>query len=341
MKRVMMFTCAVFCAVGMMAQDKEDLFQQCLVKENSGYLAVAKQLLEQPDAKNWVATRMERTESPEEWYIASILLARIEQPDVFREFQEFWTDICLKYGADLRRGQISGYTVAFSKKGPERRYVQEAVRDEQGKIVYGEEKETLNRPRIIKSFTPKRKTVEKYTEAEVQAGIARNTAVRKAILERALKFMCQESVLVQEELLSMVGTLWTDSNIKRHKDDPSIADIVFRKTADDERLSLSIRFNALSRFATKGGRQEAVNFTLVMLVDARLGEKNNPEHYGAIFSACSLLQYLGTGDDLAKLKALHPKEEWRQKILWETIQKLEERLEKERTGELVPLDIPR
>ena len=213
---VTMCACLVRGDVASLATD----FEKAKTSTGDAYRDVAHRIVNNPDAKAFL---IGKTQNTNDAIIASILLARIDSPDVFKEFQEFWTLMCNRYGNERRNVLISGPTIAFAKKGPERRYVREALLDENGNRVY---EVWVSSNGLYKSTSTKYHTVEKYTDVEVEAGIARNKTARKAILEQFLKFMDEGNAYIQEEILDMANEFWRSGRSARYKDEPILDDII-------------------------------------------------------------------------------------------------------------------
>lgn len=146
---------------------------------------------------------------------ARFMLARIEHPEVFADLANE-TQKCRGPSGE-RPGFLSGVLFQFVKRGPESKYVEERIRDKDGKPVFepsvastGETKLKGMRAKVIK--------VEKYTDAEVQTGIARNAAARQAVLEHFLKFLDDGDAYEQSEMVELVNRLWGRGRIKRTED---------------------------------------------------------------------------------------------------------------------------
>lgn len=146
---------------------------------------------------------------------ARIILARIEHPEVFADFASElrkWKGL-----SGERPGFLSGSLMQFVKRGPESKYVEECVRDREGKVVF-EPSGSSNGKITLKGMRPRLVKLEKYTDAEVQAGIARNTAARQAVLEHFLKFLNEGDAYEQSEMVELVSRLWGRERITRAGD---------------------------------------------------------------------------------------------------------------------------
>ena len=137
---------------------------------------------------------------------ARILLARIEHPEVFADFaneiQKWREGEKSPKPRGGRPGFLSGMLMSFLKRGPETKFVDEKVGRRE--TSFG------NRPEF--------KRVEKYTDAEVQAGIARNAAARQAVLEHFLRFLDEGDAYEQSEMVELVYRLWGSNRSTRTGD---------------------------------------------------------------------------------------------------------------------------
>ena len=134
---------------------------------------------------------------------ARILMVHIKHPEVFAEFanqiQKWREGEKSSQPRGGRPGFLSGLLLSYVSHGPESKFVY--VRDD------AEDK----RPAVTNGLTIRglhRKQVEKYTAAEVAAGIARNAAARQAVLEHFLKFLDEGDAYEQSEMVELVNRLW-------------------------------------------------------------------------------------------------------------------------------------
>lgn len=132
-----------------------------------------------------------------------ILIARIQHPKLFAEFEnninEWRSGEKTTKPSYGRPGLLSGMLLLFVELGPQNKYVY--VRDDAP-----ERNQSSSNGLIARGLY--RKKVEKYTDAEVQAGIARNAAARQAVLERFLKFLDDGGAYEQSEMVDLVNRLW-------------------------------------------------------------------------------------------------------------------------------------
>lgn len=147
---------------------------------------------------------------------ARILLARIKQPEVFPEFdieiQRWREGESSGYPRGGRPGFLSGLlTQSVLKRGPENKYIE--VNDGWEPLSGGS-----NQTSAIIMRRMVYKKIDKYTEAEVSAGIARNAAARQAVLEHFLKFLDEGDAYEQSEIVELVNRLWGQDWPKRTGD---------------------------------------------------------------------------------------------------------------------------
>ncbi|MDI6775554.1 MAG: hypothetical protein QME60_09260 [Verrucomicrobiota bacterium] len=144
---------------------------------------------------------------------ARILVARIQHPEVFAEFanqiQKWREGEKSSQPRGGRPGFLSGLLLSYVGHGPESKYVY--VRDEAE-----DKRHSGTNGLTIRGLH--RKQVEKYTDAEVQAGIARNAAARQAVLEHFLKFLDEGDAYEQSEMVELVNRLWGRDRSKRTGD---------------------------------------------------------------------------------------------------------------------------
>jgi len=146
---------------------------------------------------------------------ARFMLARIEHPEVFADLAneiQKW-----RKPSGERPGFLSGVLFQFVKRGPESKYVEERVRDKDGKIVFEPSGSTKGEVKL-RGMRAKLVRVEKYTDAEVQAGIARNAAARQAVLEYFIKFLVEGDAYEQSEMVDLVNRLWGRGRSQRTAD---------------------------------------------------------------------------------------------------------------------------
>lgn len=146
---------------------------------------------------------------------ARILVMRIQHPKVIAEFadeiQKWREGEKSSKPRGGRPGFLSGILMQFVKRGPESRYVDEKV----GRRTWETQGPATNK---IVFHDATYKKVEKYTDAEVQAGIARNAAARQAVLEHFLKFLDEGDAYEQSEMVELVNRLWGRERFKRMGD---------------------------------------------------------------------------------------------------------------------------
>jgi len=142
---------------------------------------------------------------------ARILLARQYHPHVFADYEELIKKMRKDYPHDERPGFLSGTLLRFTKQGPENKYVDEKI----GRKTWQDVGPVTNK--VVWSDAVYKKT-EKYTDAEVHAGIARNAAARQAVLEHFLKFLDDGDAYEQSEMVELVNRLWGRERSTRTRD---------------------------------------------------------------------------------------------------------------------------
>jgi hypothetical protein len=151
---------------------------------------------------------------------ARILLARIRHPDVFAGFANEIEEWRVREKSSRPRGGrpgfLSGLLMQFVWRGPESKYVY--VRDDSR-----EQLQSSTNRLVMRGLYQKK--VEKFTDGQVAAGIARNAAARQAVLEHFLKFLGEGDAYEQSELVDLVVCLWGRSRSKR-TEDPAVVDHV-------------------------------------------------------------------------------------------------------------------
>lgn len=225
-----------------MAEDLElpHWFTNALQSKGNAYRESVTNILNKAEAIRQMEEIL-RTHSAESAYArqAHILLARVKYPSIFSDY-ELGLQRFLKGAHDYRPGFLSGFLMNFTKLGPEHKVVDEYERDANGKIYFTERASSTNK---VVGMRAVRKKVEKYTDAEVQAGIARNAAARQAVLEHFLKFLDEGDPYEQSEVVDAVYRLWGSASLDRRKDEP-LADDLIKSVYDDDSRSLFVRYMA-------------------------------------------------------------------------------------------------
>lgn len=129
-----------------------------------------------------------------------ILLAHIRRQDVFVEFEHELNTWRGERHDQPSHGQLSKRLFLLIRRGPERCCVVESA----GWVSWP----TNSQHRKPILILPKRKEVERFSDAEVAVGIERNSAARLAVLEHFLKFMEEDTPYEQSEMVLLAAKLW-------------------------------------------------------------------------------------------------------------------------------------
>jgi len=253
--------------------------------------------------------------------LARIMLARVEHPEIFGGFNselQTW-----KAQSGKRPGFLSGALLQFVKRGPEDKYVEDYVRDNNGKIVFepsGSAKGSVK----LKGMRAKSVRIEKYTDIEVQAGIARNAAARQAVLERFLKLLDEGDAYEQSEMVDLINRLWGRDRIKRTVDLTVVdnvpdADALFEAVFKDLSRPEAARMRAA--YCLPNSKKLEVRAFMLGVVT------NNPAEYKQSYDVVDrALVFLESGADaneLAVLKSQTNAPAWKREKIEKTIHAIE------------------
>ena len=253
-----------------------------------------------------------------------VLLARRQQPDVFAEFD--------RNIAECRKGQTSSLThgwspgilagrlMLFTKQGPESRYVYE--RDDVA------DRNLTNTNRLILRGLHQKK-VEKYTDAEVAAGIARNAAARQAVLEHFLKFLDEGDAYEQSELVDLVNRLWGRERLRRTadlavvdhvQDAEALIEVVFR----DESRPAAARMRAA--FCLPDDKRQEVQVFMLNVVTNTPADDRGQQSEDMINRALAYLKSSADANTLAVLKTQTNGPAWKREKIEKASHVIEARL---------------
>lgn len=266
---------------------------------------------------------------------ARILVARIQHPEVFAEFANEihkW-----RQGEESsqprggRPGFLSGMLMAFVNRGPENRFFDEKVGRRQ--TAFG------NRPDF--------KKVEKYTDAEVAAGIARNAAARQAVLEHFLKFLDEGDGYEQSEMVELVNRLWGRNRDQRIQD-LTMVDNMADVDALIESVFIGDSHTAAARmhaaFCLADANKPEVQTFMLQVVTNTPPDDIYHQSEEMLNRALAYLESSADANGLAVLKSQTNGPAWKREKIEKTIHAIEGRLF-ERSGDgtegLPPLDIHR
>jgi len=313
-----LFAIMVFCVCEVRSDVKQELFNRCVVSENTNYLHAVSLLFQQQDTKTFlsnvtVSFHVQITDRR----LADILLCRMEYPQVFCEVAKYVSSMRKKPDAiSGRPGYLSGFLWTFAGKEPEDKYVDEQC----GTKFVG----------IIE--TPTYKKVEKYSDQKVAQGKALNLAAQYALVEYYLKFSGDFNNYEMAEMLECMQKLEKGGFPEKgqRRQGHVITKDLLEAAAVDSKRPISVRIKALSLLPPKEVDLQAIAaLEFAALADPTLLDENNKIHYDTIFKACSFFKDFGTAEDLMKLKSLTHKDKWRSKLADEAIRTLESRLGKE------------
>jgi hypothetical protein len=255
---------------------------------------------------------------------AQILLARLHFPDVFAEFDRkinHWRERekSLRPLVD-RPGFLCGNLLSYTRRGPE------------NKLVYVRDDAELQRQSVTNRLVIRglhRKQVEKYTDAEVEAGIERNAAARQAVLEHFLKFLHEGDAYEQSEMVKLVYELWGP-----HRKVRGVDLTVTDNVPDAEELIAAVFHNpeapALARMEaavslSNPPPQEFQSFML-NIVTNHVPEDVGDMEWTLLNRALYQLKLSGDTNALAVLKSQTNGPSWKLEKIEKTAQSIENRL---------------
>jgi len=254
---------------------------------------------------------------------ARILLARQYHPHVFADYEELIKKMRKDYPHGERPGFLSGTLLRFTKQGPENKYVDEKI----GRKTWQDVGPATNK--VVWSDAVYKKT-EKYTDAEVQAGIARNAAARQAVLEHFLKFLDDGDAYEQSEMVELVNRLWGRERIKRTKDlavvdnVPDVDDLIESVYKDDSR-SLFVRYTA-ALCLPKEKQGDLQGFMLTVVAKSMSADFFQSDDL--LNRTLSNLESSADAAALAALKSQTNGPKWKVDAVIKTTRKIEARLSK-------------
>lgn len=302
------------CTQVTMADSLTNNFQDCMTSVGTQYLRAVSNLFQQTDAKTFLMyLSTSQSARQAERRLADILVGRMDKPNVFDE--------CSKRVADLRkrpdvvggrRGYFAGFLLEFTTRGPESRYVDEA----DGNTFVG----------IIETTQYKR--VEKYTDADVDKGKARNAAARLAVVEYFLKFSRDfNNYCEMPELLDVMKRLEYGRHGRAGGKRPSgsirtedlIEDVLKDETAD-----IPVRVAAVFLLPEDKLDKAAVAGLMVKALQDE-GLQDDRKYRRTAETASAFLSVYGDRQSLSALKANTPTAEWLREIVDKTIKEISAR----------------
>jgi hypothetical protein len=260
------------------------------------------------------------TEQPETLiaHQTRIFLARLNFSTVFVDYTTLIARWRRNYPQNDRSGRLAGILLRFTKQGPENKFVEEYVRDENGKIQF-EAISGANNVGTLRGMRIMRKMVEKYTDADVAMGIARNAAARQAVLEHFLKFLEEGDAYEQSEIVDLVSRLWGSmSSSDRRREEP-LADNLIEDVYNDGSRPVLVRYTAAMNLPEN--RQHGIQ---VLMLNIATNTMNTSEDL--VNRALCFLESSGDANTLAVLKSQTNGPLWKQEKIERTSRTIESRL---------------
>lgn len=307
-------------------------------KKGEPYRQAVEAVIRDPIAPQYLEEALQiEDEDTDKARYARILLARIHHPEIFdglaKEIQR-WRDNPAFLDKSIRQGVLSGLLLRYLNQGPENNFVY--VPDEKENAEWTNKHEG----RVMPSWH-KRKKVEKYTDAEVEQGIARNAAARQAVLEYFLKFMDECDVYEQQDMLDVVYKLWgpNETNQYREKDHVKDAVELIIGIMKDDNRPVDVRMRAAQSiiYRTRTRSTELKTFFMNIVVHPPSDEKDLPRK-DIVYEALHYLEAIGDSVTLAELKKLTNGPAWKVEMIEKTLSELEhaiilKQIEKEKEKE--------
>ena len=300
MRRELLALVIFTCARLTMADSAPNNFRECMNTDGPRYLQAVSNLFQQTDAKTFLeSVASSRTAPQAERRLADILLARMERPSLFDEFSKRVVDA--RRGPDYGRGSyFEGCLLQFTSTGPESKFVWEI--DEGGE-----------------------KKVEKYTDADVRTGKARNAAARLALVEYFLKFSQDfNDYYEMPEMLSALKVLedgrgWL-GRTKRPEFGIPTQDLI-EAVCKEEKRPLPVRVAAVSLLPEDKFDKTAVAGLMVKaLQDEEL--QDDRKYRRTAETAAEFLRLYGDRQSLSALKANAPKTQWKRELVEKTLKEI-------------------
>lgn len=299
----------------------QEIFNDAKIRYGIHYRDVVTELLSKTDAEMFLR-QIDQAAIPTsiESRISHILLARLEHASVFEEYQDFLFGFRNQSSGHGQHGFLVSQALRFIHLGPENKFVAVGV---------GWEPLSADTNRQTKIIMRQRKYVqqEKYTEAEVKAGIARNAAARQAVLEHFLKFLDEGDAYEQSEMVELVCRLWGRDRIKRTSDLAVIdnvpdADALIEAVLKDGSRPEAARMRAA--YCLPDSKRVEVRTFMMSVVT------NNPvshrQSYDVVGKALAYLESSADASDLAVLKSQTNAPSWKRDQIMKASRSIESRL---------------
>jgi hypothetical protein len=294
-----------------MASTLEKSFQDCMTNQSSQYLQSVTNLLKQSDSMQFLSKlAFSKLEAIGVQRQAQILLARIEQPDVFTDFSKTIEDLRKKPDViACRNAYFSSSLLKFTKAGIESEYVTEK----------GERHLTPN------GWEDSERKVKKYTEEDVNKGKARNFAAQLSLLEYYLKF---SAPLNDYEMIEMLICLQKieKGNISKNSQKTVATKDLIKAVVEDVVRPITVRIKAVSLLPTSELNMPFVTELMFSaLQDTALENEKLKLNYSAVHTACEFFKQFGSDKELKRLKELGLKSGWRHDLVAEAVKEVETR----------------
>ena len=298
----------------------EEIFDDCVGMAGAAYRDAVRTFLWESDTLPWLRSLCrDLADESDRARIARILIARTTHPEVFDELRACFEKnrhcgrcdgVCRH--TTTRPGFFGGSLTVFLRLGPRSRFVMER----------GEMKLTEH------GWRTERIKVEKYTEADVAAGVARNTAAAMAFLEYALKFFEEATEYEQREIIFALAEVWGRRSSVIKREEEGLKDDLTEALMLDSTRPYSIRITAAC--VMPPSKLPLVIATMFQLIPAP-GPGERDRHYRYLSDALSIIATYGTEADLKRLRAVETGEQWQRELMERRIEDMLHMLEWRRT----------
>ena len=173
--------------------------------------------------------------------------------------------------------------------------------------------------------------VEKYTDDEVQAGIARNAAARQAVLEHFLKFLDEGDAYEQSEMVELVNRLWGRDRSNRTEDLAVVdnvpdADALIETVFRDDSRPTAARMRAA--FCLPDDKRPEIRTFMLNVVTNTPDDDMYHQSEDMVNRALTCLESSADANALAVLKSQTNAPGWKREKVEKTSQIIESRLSK-------------
>ena len=254
---------------------------------------------------------------------ARILLARIQHPEVFAEFdneiRKFREDGKASTPHGRSGERLFNCLYQFTIRGPESKVIEVDAGWELLPAQSERQSCVIMRQRCHEK-------VEKYTDAEVMAGIARNAAARQAVLEHFLKFLPEGDSCEQGVMIWLVDRLWGRSRILRTRDLAAIdhvqdAEVLIEAIFRDASRPAAVRMRAA--FCLAAAKPTEVQAFMLNVVTNTSADDMCHQAEDMVNRALAYLEFSAGVDALAVLKRQTNGPAWKLEKVKRTIRAIE------------------